>query len=75
MILIVELWDRLLPNFFDSDTSVRVSVIGTIINEVMPKADKWFVLTSGVGYGHLPEGFGNDNWKILSVQGLYQLKY
>ena len=63
------LWDRLLPNFFDSDTSVRVSVIGTIINEVMPKADKWFVLTSGVGYGHLPQGFGNDNWKILSVRG------
>ena len=63
------LWNRLLPDFFDDDSRTRLSVIGTIINDVMPKADKWFVFTSGVGYGHLPEGFGDSSWEILSVRG------
>ncbi|HGV3453200.1 polysaccharide pyruvyl transferase family protein [Raoultella planticola] len=63
------LWNRLLPGFFDDDSLTRLSVIGTIINDAMPKADKWFVFTSGVGYGHLPEGFGDSSWEILSVRG------
>lgn len=63
------LWNRLLPDFFDDDNRTRLSVIGTILNDAMPKADKWFVFTSGVGYGHLPEGFGDSSWEILSVRG------
>lgn len=63
------LWDTLLPNYFDSDDSVRLSGIGTIINTSMPAAKKWFVFSSGVGYGYPPVNFGNDNWNILCVRG------
>ncbi|MCS4274562.1 MULTISPECIES: polysaccharide pyruvyl transferase family protein [Raoultella] len=63
------LWDTLLPDFFDEDDSVRMSGIGTIINTAMPKAGKWIVFSSGVGYGNPPANFGDDSWDILSVRG------
>ncbi|CAH5240683.1 polysaccharide pyruvyl transferase family protein [Escherichia coli] len=63
------LWDALIPDFFDQDESIRMSGIGTIINTAMPKADKWVVFSSGVGYGNPPDNFGDDSWDILSVRG------
>ncbi|TYX27701.1 hypothetical protein FCG76_028230, partial [Klebsiella pneumoniae] len=30
---------------------------------------KWFVFSSGVGYGYPPVNFGDDNWNILCVRG------
>lgn len=35
----------------------------------MPHARKWYVLSSGVGYGFPPSHFGKDNWNILCVRG------
>ncbi|EPI4833650.1 MULTISPECIES: polysaccharide pyruvyl transferase family protein [Klebsiella pneumoniae complex] len=63
------LWDRLLPDFFDNDENTRLSGIGTIIDSYMPQARKWYVLSSGVGYGFPPSHFGKDNWNILCVRG------
>ncbi|MCW1874113.1 polysaccharide pyruvyl transferase family protein [Erwinia sp. INIA-01] len=63
------LWDALLPNYFDTDDTVRLSGIGTIINTSMPPAKKWYVFTSGVGYGYPPVNFGDDSWNVLSVRG------
>ena len=63
------LWDTLIPGYFDSDDTVRLSGIGTIIITSMPMARKWFVFSSGVGYGYPPVNFGDDNWNILCVRG------
>lgn len=63
------IWDELKPNFFDDDSSTMVSGIGTIISNSMPPATKWYVLSSGIGYGFPPKNFGDDTWEILSVRG------
>ncbi|MDD3371028.1 MAG: polysaccharide pyruvyl transferase family protein [Alphaproteobacteria bacterium] len=63
------LWEKLIPDFFDGDPSMQVSVIGTIISINMPQDCQWIVLGSGVGYGPKPQGFGSDNWNILCVRG------
>ncbi|HDZ2890552.1 TPA: polysaccharide pyruvyl transferase family protein, partial [Klebsiella pneumoniae] len=63
------LWDSIFPGFFDSDENIRFSGIGTIINTSMPKAKKWIVFSSGIGYGYPPESFGSDCWDIASVRG------
>lgn len=63
------LWDSLLPDFFDQNESVQLSGIGTIINTAMPKANRWVVFSSGVGYGYPPYDFGNHSWDILCVRG------
>ncbi|MGK8931718.1 polysaccharide pyruvyl transferase family protein [Pluralibacter gergoviae] len=63
------IWDELKPGFFDNDSSIMVSGIGTIISSSMPPAAKWYVLSSGIGYGFPPKDFGGDSWEILSVRG------
>lgn len=63
------LWDSLMPNFFDDDSETKMSGIGTIINTSMPMAKKWYVFSSGVGYGYPPKNFGNSDWNILCVRG------
>lgn len=63
------LWNDLLPDFFDENEDVRFSGIGTIISPEMPKAKKWIVFGSGIGYGFPPEGFGDEHWDIMCVRG------
>ncbi len=63
------LWTDLLPDFFNDDEDIRFSGIGTIISPEMPKAKKWIVFGSGIGYGFPPEGFGDESWHIMCVRG------
>lgn len=63
------IWDALLPGFFDDNEDVRVSGIGTIITSAMPPAKKWYVFSSGVGYGYPPASFGDSSWETLCVRG------
>lgn len=63
------IWDALLPDFFDDDDNIRVSGIGTIISSVMPAAKKWYVFSSGVGYGYPPVNFGDSSWETICVRG------
>lgn len=63
------IWDALLPGFFDDNEDVRVSGIGTIITSAMPPAKKWYVFSSGVGYGYPPANFGDSSWETLCVRG------
>lgn len=63
------IWDALLPDFFDDDDNIRVSGIGTIITSAMPPAKKWYVFSSGVGYGYPPGNFGDSSWETLCVRG------
>ena len=44
--------------------------IGTVISRsLIPFANRYIVLGSGVGYDALPEDFGGPKWEILSVRG------
>jgi hypothetical protein len=61
------IWPKVLPNAFDDDSSHLVLGIGSILNDKLPKADKYTVIGSGWGYGSAPEV--NDNWNILCVRG------
>lgn len=64
------LWKRLLPQAFSSDGEVLFCGIGTILNQDIPPVPRRrIVFSSGTGYGHPPEGFGDENWKIISVRG------
>lgn len=63
------LWDRLLPGCLDDDERARLSGIGSILNRSMPRAQRWVVFTSGVGYPPLPFGFGSEIWNVISVRG------
>lgn len=63
------LWESIAPGLFDNDSNVMVSGIGTIIDSYMPDANKWYVFSSGVGYGYPPKSFGGPNWETLCVRG------
>ena len=63
------LWSSLAPGLFDNDSNTMVSGIGTIIDSYMPVAQKWYVFSSGVGYGYPPKSFGSENWETLCVRG------
>jgi succinoglycan biosynthesis protein ExoV len=63
------IWERLLPGCLDDDERVRLSGIGSVLNGRMPRAQRWVVFTSGVGYPPLPYGFGSEIWKVIAVRG------
>jgi succinoglycan biosynthesis protein ExoV len=63
------LWERLLPGCLDEDERIRFGGIGTILNGSMPRAERWIVFTSGVGYPPLPPDFGSPAWTVVSVRG------
>lgn len=63
------LWDRVLPGWLDDDERVRVSGIGTLLSADMPPAERWIILTSGVGYGRLPAAVARERWTVVAVRG------
>lgn len=63
------LWDRVLPDYFDNDSSTQLCGIGTLIGNNMPIDSKWIILGSGVGYLAIPVNFNSDNWNTLCVRG------
>ncbi len=63
------IWDKLLPDVFDQNEDVRVSVIGTIIGNKMSPSSHWIVMGSGVGYQPNPSEEVKARWNVLCVRG------
>jgi len=64
------IWNRILGIPLDVDHGTVLLGIGTVISRSMvPPADRYIVLSSGVGYDALPPDFGGPKWEILAVRG------
>jgi succinoglycan biosynthesis protein ExoV len=64
------LWRRVLGFTPDVDDGTILLGIGTVITRgLIPVAERYLVLSSGVSYGALPLDFGGPKWEILSVRG------
>ena len=64
------MWKRLLNFPLDVEDGTLLLGIGTVITRsLIPKAKRYIVLSSGVGYDAPPEDFGGPKWEILSVRG------
>jgi len=64
------------PHFFEIDNNNKdehlVIGIGSLLNNHIPKAKKYTVVSAGIGYGNLPKV--DDTWKFLAVRGEYSKK-
>jgi succinoglycan biosynthesis protein ExoV len=63
------LWEELTPGIWNDSGDTMVSGIGTILNERMPAARRWIVMSSGTGYDPAPDAFRIANWNVLCVRG------
>jgi succinoglycan biosynthesis protein ExoV len=64
------LWERLIPAAFNDKDDALFCGIGMILNNDIPiQPKRKIVFGSGAGYGKPPEGFGDNNWQIISVRG------
>jgi succinoglycan biosynthesis protein ExoV len=64
------MWSRLLGIPLDVDDGTLLVGIGTVISKSMiPPAERYIVLSSGVGYDALPPDFGGPKWEVLAVRG------
>jgi succinoglycan biosynthesis protein ExoV len=62
------LWEQLLPDILDEDENTIFVGIGTVLNsDLLPKAHRTAVFSSGVGYGTLPKV--ESSWSIYCVRG------
>lgn len=63
------LWMHYAPELFeDPGTGTLFVGVGTLLNNFLPKAERYIVFGSGVGYGtSLPEV--HDGWKFYAVRG------
>lgn len=61
------LWDRLLPGFFDDDSSSLFVGIGSLLNHRIPAEASKIIFSSGYGYGELP--IIDKSWKFYCVRG------
>ncbi|WP_220719055.1 polysaccharide pyruvyl transferase family protein [Agarivorans litoreus] len=66
------LWPKLLPEFFNEDSSELLVGIGTLLNHRLPNGKTLHIVGSGVGYGQLPAV--TDKWKVHAVRGPYSAK-
>jgi hypothetical protein len=62
------IWPFYLKND-DNDDSHLVVGIGSLLNINVPKAQKYTVISAGIGYGELPKV--DENWTFLAVRGIY----
>lgn len=62
------LWEKLLPDALDQDSSEILVGIGTLLNHKIPDAGHKHVFGSGYGYGWAPNVHGPD-WTIYCVRG------
>lgn len=63
------LWQALLPNCWDPADGKIMTGIGTIIGEPLPYDKTKIIFSSGIGYRPVPEGFGGNDWQVVSVRG------
>lgn len=61
------LWPRLLPDAFDADESHLFVGIGSILNERLPDAEAYSVVSTGVA-GKLPN-FAKASWDFVALRG------
>ncbi|AEE24146.1 hypothetical protein Glaag_3212 [Glaciecola sp. 4H-3-7+YE-5] len=62
------LWPKILGEKLDQDDSHLLIGIGTLLNHKIPLAKKYTVLTSGVGYGDLPN-LRHGEWDFVGLRG------
>ena len=64
------------PHFFETSEKTSndhiIVGIGSLLNTNIPKANKYTVISSGIGYGELPKI--DKNWTFLAVRGEYSKK-
>ncbi|MGP8225216.1 MAG: hypothetical protein ACLQGT_03585 [Terracidiphilus sp.] len=64
------LWSRILGFPLNIEDGSIMLGIGTVISRgLIPNAERYIVLGSGVGYDAPPLDFGGPKWEILSVRG------
>lgn len=61
------LWPRVLKDKLDQDESHLLLGIGTLLNNAIPDAKNYTVLSSGAGYGTLPHV--DKKWHFVAVRG------
>ena len=61
------LWSRLIPDLLDDQSDELFVGIGTLLNQLVPKATRTVVFGSGAGYGELPEIY--ETWEFYCVRG------
>lgn len=61
------IWDRMLPDFFDNNADSLFVGIGTLLNHRIPKAKRYIVFGSGVGYGDMIDK--TNSWDFICVRG------
>lgn len=61
------MWEKLIPNFLDEDSSELFVGIGTLLNQKIPKAPVKHIFGSGAGYGLAP--IVDKTWKIHALRG------
>lgn len=66
------LWPKLLPSYFDDQSSDLFVGIGTLLNHKLPKDKHKYIFGAGAGYGTPP--VIDDNWEIYAVRGPYTAK-
>lgn len=64
----VWLWPKILSSVLDDDNEHLLLGIGTLLNHKIPFAKKYTVLTSGVGYGDLPN-INTGEWSFIGLRG------
>lgn len=62
------LWQKLIPEVFDDDSSVVFVGIGTLLNDRLPKSQRTVVFGTGAGYGTRPP-VPDSTWRVYCVRG------
>lgn len=65
------LWQKLLPDIWDEDSSALFFGIGTIIGmlKVAPENKHVAIFSSGAGYSEVPKNLDDARWNIFCVRG------
>ncbi|MDO6709189.1 succinoglycan biosynthesis protein exov [Aliiglaciecola sp. 2_MG-2023] len=62
------LWPKVIGEVLDDDNSHLVIGVGTLLNHRIPLAEKYSVLSSGVGYGSAPP-LSTGMWEFIALRG------
>lgn len=62
------LWPKVLPEILDDDPAHLLIGIGTLLNHRIPKAERYTVLSAGIGYGNKPP-LQTGIWEFIALRG------
>ncbi len=64
------LWSRILGFPLNDEDGTLLLGVGTVISRgLIPPAQRYIVMGSGVGYDAVPDSFGGPAWDVLAVRG------